>query len=230
MQDEGGVTKEFFQILVHDLFNENYGMFIHRSQSRTFWFNMLAQGMESEFELVGIVIGLAIYNGVILDVHFPLVVYKKLLNQDLTLAVSPDSCCPWTAGDCCCILSSQHFLIIAAETTWCAYASPGEQSNCTCSRFCWTASPTYARLPAACCSTRAPCQGHQFCPGHQAFFCATTMLEVFELQRCYPGPEWMTRAGDFLLYHGAGPKLHGNMGAGLEASGPRGWKVHAADP
>lgn len=89
MQDEGGVTKEFFQILVHDLFNENYGMFVYRPQTRTFWFNMLAQGMESEFELVGIVIGLAIYNGVILDVHFPLVVYKKLLNQELTLAVSP---------------------------------------------------------------------------------------------------------------------------------------------
>lgn len=88
MQDEGGVTKEFFQILVHDLFNENYGMFVYRRQTRTFWFNMLAQGMEPEFELVGIVIGLAIYNGVILDVHFPLVVYKKLLNQDLTLVVS----------------------------------------------------------------------------------------------------------------------------------------------
>ncbi|KAK9831792.1 hypothetical protein WJX74_009408 [Apatococcus lobatus] len=84
-QDEGGVTKEFFQILVHDLFNENYGMFVHKPQTRTFWFNMLAEGMESEFELVGIVIGLAIYNGVILDVHFPLVVYKKLLHQQVTI-------------------------------------------------------------------------------------------------------------------------------------------------
>ena len=34
-----------------------------------------------EFQLVGIILGLAIYNGAILDVHFPLVVYKKLLGQ-----------------------------------------------------------------------------------------------------------------------------------------------------
>ena len=70
-------------------------MFTYRHQTRTFWFNMLAQGLESEFRLVGIVIGLAIYNGVILDVHFPLVVYKKLLHPPVTLAVSSWLCsCP----------------------------------------------------------------------------------------------------------------------------------------
>lgn len=31
------------------------------------------------FELIGILLGLAIYNGIILDIHFPLLVYKKLL-------------------------------------------------------------------------------------------------------------------------------------------------------
>lgn len=34
---------------------------------------------------VGIILGLAIYNGVILDVQFPLVVYKKLLGGDPAL-------------------------------------------------------------------------------------------------------------------------------------------------
>ena len=29
----------------------------------------------------GIMLGLAIYNNVILDVHFPMVVYRKLLNK-----------------------------------------------------------------------------------------------------------------------------------------------------
>ena len=123
MQDEGGVTKEFFQILVHDLFNENYGMFVYRPQTRTFWFNMLAQGMESEFELVGIVIGLAIYNGVILDVHFPLVVYKKLLNQELTLAVSPDPCCLCKDDACCCVVGSQHSSTLTSKTVPCAQMS-----------------------------------------------------------------------------------------------------------
>ena len=34
---------------------------------------------------MGLILGLAIYNAVILDVHFPLVVYRKLLGQTLTL-------------------------------------------------------------------------------------------------------------------------------------------------
>ena len=38
------------------------------------------------FELLGILLGLAIYNGIILDVHFPLLVYKKLLGFDIGLA------------------------------------------------------------------------------------------------------------------------------------------------
>ena len=40
---------------------------------------------ELEFQLVGVVLGLAIYNGVILDVHFPPVVYKKLMGHKPTL-------------------------------------------------------------------------------------------------------------------------------------------------
>lgn len=42
------------------------------------WLNGSSLESEKEFELVGIVLGLAIYNGVILDVHFPPVIYKKL--------------------------------------------------------------------------------------------------------------------------------------------------------
>jgi E3 ubiquitin-protein ligase HECTD2 len=37
---------------------------------------------ESEFKLVGIVFGLAIYNSTILDVHFPPVIYSYLLNPE----------------------------------------------------------------------------------------------------------------------------------------------------
>lgn len=38
-----------------------------------------------KFELIGIILGLAIYNGVILDVHFPGVVYRKLMNWKICL-------------------------------------------------------------------------------------------------------------------------------------------------
>lgn len=37
--------------------------------------------MDKEFELVGTLLGLAIYNGVILDVQFPRVLYKKLHDE-----------------------------------------------------------------------------------------------------------------------------------------------------
>ncbi|CAM6124002.1 unnamed protein product [Calypogeia fissa] len=83
--DEGGITKEFFQLLVRELFNVSYGMFTYNEESRTIWFNVNSMESESEFRLVGIVLGLAIYNGVILDIHFPMVVYKKIMEMTLNL-------------------------------------------------------------------------------------------------------------------------------------------------
>eukprot|EP01026_Neomeris_dumetosa_P019794 TRINITY_DN179_c0_g2_i1.p1 TRINITY_DN179_c0_g2~~TRINITY_DN179_c0_g2_i1.p1 ORF type:complete len:402 (-),score=49.50 TRINITY_DN179_c0_g2_i1:226-1260(-) len=88
-QDEGGLTKEFFQLLTKDLFDLQYGMFSYDQGTRTYWFRThleLDVEQKLEYELIGIICGLAIYNGVLLDVHFPLVVYKKLLGQTPTLA------------------------------------------------------------------------------------------------------------------------------------------------
>ena len=62
-------------------------MFKYDRQLRTFWFNWTSMEAEHEFFLVGSVLGLAIYNGVILDVHFPMLVYKKLLNRPVGLHV-----------------------------------------------------------------------------------------------------------------------------------------------
>jgi ubiquitin-protein ligase E3 A len=55
-------------------------MFHFDEQTRMYWFNSASLESESEFGLVGALLGLAIYNGVLLDVHFPMVLYKKLLN------------------------------------------------------------------------------------------------------------------------------------------------------
>lgn len=41
--------------------------------------------LDTEFELIGILIGLAIYNGHILEFQFPLVLYKKLMGQSVGL-------------------------------------------------------------------------------------------------------------------------------------------------
>lgn len=37
------------------------------------------------FHLIGIICGLAIYNATVVDLHFPLVLYKKLLEVSPTL-------------------------------------------------------------------------------------------------------------------------------------------------
>lgn len=41
------------------------------------------------FELAGMILGLAIYNAINLDINFPIVLYKKLLDEKLTLQVCP---------------------------------------------------------------------------------------------------------------------------------------------
>jgi len=82
--DEGGVKKELFQLIVREIFDEKYGMFIHNHETHTYWFNSQSTDF-LEFQLIGMILGLAIYNGVILDIHFPRVIYKKMLNMKPTL-------------------------------------------------------------------------------------------------------------------------------------------------
>jgi len=50
------------------------------------WFNPTSFESDAQFTLIGIVLGLAIYNNVILDVRFPMVVYRKLLGRKGTFA------------------------------------------------------------------------------------------------------------------------------------------------
>ena len=58
------------------MFNPDYGMFIHDAESHTFWFNPTSYETEAQFTLIGIILGLAIYNNVILDLHLPSVIYR----------------------------------------------------------------------------------------------------------------------------------------------------------
>lgn len=36
--DEGGVSKEFFQLIVEQIFNADYGMFIHQEDTNIVWY------------------------------------------------------------------------------------------------------------------------------------------------------------------------------------------------
>ncbi|KAI8609323.1 hypothetical protein BC830DRAFT_1151112 [Chytriomyces sp. MP71] len=83
--DAGGLTKEWFLLLVRHLFDSQYGMFLFDEDSQACWFNPASLENVEEFRLVGIVIGLAIYNSTILDVQFPPACYKKLLGLPVEL-------------------------------------------------------------------------------------------------------------------------------------------------
>jgi E3 ubiquitin-protein ligase HERC4 len=83
--DEGGVQREFFSLLVNELFNPDRDFFVPH---QTFhWFNPKATDPASKqaFFLTGVLFGLAIYNGNLLDVRFPAPLYKKLRGSKLNL-------------------------------------------------------------------------------------------------------------------------------------------------
>lgn len=77
-QDEGGLTKEFFQVLFEEILGGSYGMFVYDETTRQHWFGLDSPVESSDFMLVGIAIGLALFNSILLDVQFPSVVYRKL--------------------------------------------------------------------------------------------------------------------------------------------------------
>ena len=83
--DEGGVRKEFFLLFIRQIFDPNYGMFNYNSKTRLYWFNHYTFEPKIKYELIGIIFGLAIYNNIILDVKFPITVYRKLLGLKPTL-------------------------------------------------------------------------------------------------------------------------------------------------
>ena len=56
-------------------------MFTYNEDTRQFWFNPTSFENDAQFTLIGVVLGLAIYNNTIVDVHFPAVVYRKLMGK-----------------------------------------------------------------------------------------------------------------------------------------------------
>ena len=59
-------------------------MFIWDDDTRLFWFNPTSFEQESQYTLIGMLFGLAIYNNCILDIHFPSVIYRKLMGVEGT--------------------------------------------------------------------------------------------------------------------------------------------------
>ncbi|KAF4582062.1 hect [Ophiocordyceps camponoti-floridani] len=77
--DGGGLRKEWFLLLVREVFNPDHGLFLYDDDSRYCYFNPNSFETSDQFFLVGVVMGLAIYNSTILDVALPPFAFRKLL-------------------------------------------------------------------------------------------------------------------------------------------------------
>ncbi|GLI67883.1 hypothetical protein VaNZ11_012174, partial [Volvox africanus] len=76
--DAGGVKKEFFSLLMERLLSPDYGMMSYDEASRTYWFNPASLEPADSYFLLGVVLGLAVYNRVLLAFPAPLLLYQKL--------------------------------------------------------------------------------------------------------------------------------------------------------
>ncbi|CAG5108585.1 Oidioi.mRNA.OKI2018_I69.chr1.g3865.t1.cds [Oikopleura dioica] len=90
--DEGGVSKEFFTLLLGEILKPDYGMFQYNEDTGYHQFNPVQfQDTEKEYLLLGMLLGLAIYNSINLDINLSTCIFKKLLGgkgefQDLEFA------------------------------------------------------------------------------------------------------------------------------------------------
>ncbi|KAL8738586.1 MAG: hypothetical protein Q9181_000637 [Wetmoreana brouardii] len=82
--DHGGVQQEFFRLAIAEAFNPNYGLFaVIDEQTQMTWFHPCSPEPLYKFELLGLLFGLAIYNGLTLPVNFPLAFYRKLQGSSM---------------------------------------------------------------------------------------------------------------------------------------------------
>ncbi|KIW73579.1 hypothetical protein PV04_01684 [Phialophora macrospora] len=77
--DHGGVQQEFFRLVFSEAFRPDYGMFTVDNTTRMAWFQPGSLEPLYRFESLGILMSLAIYNGITIPVTMPLAFYRKLL-------------------------------------------------------------------------------------------------------------------------------------------------------
>lgn len=76
--DEGGLKREFFADVVQQCLQPTYGLFDLVHETGEWWFRPDAAYASSshDYFIVGLLLGLALYNAVLLPVAFPRVLYK----------------------------------------------------------------------------------------------------------------------------------------------------------
>ena len=91
--DAGGLKKEFFLLLMDELIAPEQGLFVPVAQGRLRW--LVSDGppgtatdekLQSRWRLVGSLLGLALFNGVILQLHLPQAFWRRLLGAPVGMA------------------------------------------------------------------------------------------------------------------------------------------------
>lgn len=77
--DHGGVQQEFFRVLMGQAFDPCYGMFTLDSRHRLSWFQPCSPEPLYKFELIGLLMSIAIFNGLTLPLNLPITFYRKVL-------------------------------------------------------------------------------------------------------------------------------------------------------
>ena len=73
------LRKEWFLLLTREVFDPEHGLFVYDPESNYCYFNPFSLETSDQFFLIGVLLGLAIYNSTILDVALPPFAFRKLL-------------------------------------------------------------------------------------------------------------------------------------------------------
>ncbi|CAJ0549206.1 Ff.00g028190.m01.CDS01 [Fusarium sp. VM40] len=79
--DSGGVQQEFFRLAIAECLDPGYGAFTVDERTRMAWFTPGSLTEYWKYELVGLLVSLALYNGLTLPITFPKALYRKLLGK-----------------------------------------------------------------------------------------------------------------------------------------------------
>jgi hypothetical protein len=84
--DAGGVTREYFHLVIEQAFSPDYGLF-RVLRNRYHWFNSAALLPKTEarrvYRWLGTLVALALFNQMTLPLRFPLLLYKKLVGRPI---------------------------------------------------------------------------------------------------------------------------------------------------
>eukprot|EP00056_Hartaetosiga_gracilis_P006654 m.98600 g.98600 ORF g.98600 m.98600 type:complete len:803 (+) comp12524_c0_seq1:115-2523(+) len=81
--DYGGVQKEFFEELMETFHNSDNGMFVVEEDTNYMWIQCPLIVPISKYFYFGVLLGLALYNNIIVNLRFPDALFKFLLFEEL---------------------------------------------------------------------------------------------------------------------------------------------------